>query len=111
EQVLDRINAAPKPLALYVFDRDRDRIARIERMTSSGGFGVNLTVAQFIHSGLPFGGVNTSGLGAAHGHAGFLAFSHERAVLTNRFSLLPLLFPPYTPRVRRLIGLVQKVFG
>lgn len=111
EQVLARINAAPKPLALYVFDRDRGRIARIGAATSSGSLGVNLTVAQFTHTGLPFGGVNHSGIGAAHGVHGFRAFSHERAVLTNRFSALPLLFPPYTPRVRRLIGLVQKLLG
>ena len=42
---------------------------------------------------------------------GFRAFSHERAVLRNRFLLLPLLFPPYTPRVMRLIGLVKRVLG
>lgn len=30
---------------------------------------------------LPFGGVNNSGVGSAHGEYGFEAFSHERAVL------------------------------
>lgn len=111
DTVLAAINAGDKPLALYVFDRDAGRIDRITRATTSGGVGVNLTLVQFTHPNLPFGGVNSSGIGAAHGEAGFRAFSHERAVLTNRFLLLPLLFPPYTPRVMRLVQLIKRVLG
>jgi aldehyde dehydrogenase (NAD+) len=111
DAVIAAINAGDKPLALYIFDRDADRIDRVTRATTSGGVGVNLTLVQFSHPNLPFGGVNTSGIGAAHGETGFRAFSHERAVLTNRFLLLPLLFPPYTPRVMRLVGLIKRVLG
>ncbi|WP_137112747.1 aldehyde dehydrogenase family protein [Rhodobacter sp. SY28-1] len=111
DAVLAAINHGDKPLALYVFDRDAARIEKITRATTSGGVGVNLTLVQFTHPNLPFGGVNTSGIGSAHGEAGFRAFSHERAVLRNRFLLLPLLFPPYTARVMRLVGLVKRVFG
>nr|WP_269150472.1 aldehyde dehydrogenase family protein [Frigidibacter albus] len=110
-EVIARINAGPKPLALYVFDKDRAGTERIIAATSSGSVGVNLTVAQFTHTGLPFGGVNYSGIGAAHGEYGFRAFSHERAILTNHASALPLVFPPYTARVRRLIGLVKRLLG
>ena len=110
-EVIARINAGPKPLALYVFDKDRAGTERIIAATSSGSVGVNLTVAQFTHTGLPFGGVNHSGIGAAHGEYGFRAFSHERAILTNHGSALPLVFPPYTARVRRLIGLVKRFLG
>ena len=110
-EVIARINAGPKPLALYVFDRDRARMQAIIAATSSGSVGVNLTVAQFTHTGLPFGGVNHSGIGAAHGEYGFRAFSHERAILTNHGSALPLMFPPYTARVKRLIGLVKRFLG
>jgi aldehyde dehydrogenase (NAD+) len=111
DTVVSRINAGEKPLALYIFDKDAARVAEITRRTTSGAVGVNLTLVHYSHLNLPFGGVNTSGIGAAHGHAGFLAFSHERAVLRNRFLLLPLLFPPYTPRVMRLIGLVKRFMG
>lgn len=106
--VLNRINAGPKPLALYVFDRDAGFADRVLSATTSGGAGVNLTVMHYAHTGLPFGGVGNSGLGAAHGEAGFRAFSHDRAVLTNRFSALPLLFPPYAGRAKRLIALVRR---
>ena len=111
DTVIAEINARDKPLSLYIFDRDRARIDEITRRTTSGAVGANLTLVQYSHLNLPFGGVNTSGIGAAHGHAGFRAFSHERAVLRNRFMLLPLLFPPYTPRVMRLIGLIKRVLG
>jgi aldehyde dehydrogenase (NAD+) len=110
-QVIDRINARDKPLALYIFDRDQARIDRILQETTSGGVGINLTMVQFTHTGLPFGGVNTSGIGSGHGEHGFAAFSHQRAVLRNRFMPLPLLFPPYGPRTMRLVALVKRVLG
>ena len=111
DDVIRRINDRPKPLALYIFDGQRARINRIIAATSSGSVGVNLTMAQFTHPGLPFGGVNSSGIGAAHGRHGFNAFSHQRAILSNHFSALPLIFPPYTERVKRLIGLIKRLLG
>jgi aldehyde dehydrogenase (NAD+) len=111
DAVLQRIEAGDKPLALYIFDLDRTRIDRITRATTSGAVGVNLTLVHFSHVNLPFGGVNTSGIGAAHGFAGFRAFSHERAVLRNRFLLLPFLFPPFEPRTMRLLAWVKRVLG
>ena len=59
---------------------------------------------QFIHATLPFGGIGASGQGTAHGFAGFAAFSHMRPVLTNRFSALPMLFPPSGSFVRRVVA-------
>jgi aldehyde dehydrogenase (NAD+) len=58
---------------------------------------------QFAHKNLPFGGIGTSGLGKAHGFYGFRAFSHERAVLEDKFSMAPLLHPPYTKRVKQMV--------
>lgn len=101
---LAEINAGAKPLALYVFARDAALIDRIRRETSSGGMGINLSVVQFVHPNLPFGGIGPSGMGAAHGRAGFETFSHLKPVLRNRFSLMPLIFPPYGLFVRRLAG-------
>jgi aldehyde dehydrogenase (NAD+) len=109
--VIAAINARPKPLALYVFDRKSDFIDQVLARTTSGSLGVNLTMAQFSHMGLPFGGVNGSGIGAAHGRAGFDAFSHQRAVLRNIASPLPFLFPPYTAQVRKVIDIVKRILG
>ena len=97
-EVIARINAAPKPLALYLWSRDAGAVEQLRSETSSGSFCVNLCLQQYAHQNLPFGGVNNSGIGNAHGFFGFKAFSHERAVLAGGpFSALKLLFPPYTP--------------
>jgi aldehyde dehydrogenase (NAD+) len=95
------INLRPKPLALYVFAKDQDRVSRVLQETSAGGSCVNATILQFGHENLPFGGIGTSGIGNAHGFYGFRAFSHERAVLEDKFSVVPILFPPYTRRVKQ----------
>ena len=108
DQPIARINAAPKPLALYVFARDDAFIERVIGATSAGGTCINQSVVHFLHTHLPFGGVNNSGLGNSHGHYGFRAFSHERAVLRERFSLAFLFLPPYTRFTRWVIRLAVK---
>jgi len=109
--VIQRINSRPKPLALYVFDRDPSFAEEFVARTSSGGVGINLTTMHYSHPGLPFGGVNNSGIGAAHGHFGFQAFSHDKPVLRERWSAVPMLFPPYTPQVMRLIRMARRWLG
>ena len=111
DQVIARINANPKPLALYIFEQDQAFADDIVARTSSGSVCINITMLQFLHPNLPFGGVNNSGIGAAHGIHGFRAFSHERAVLQDRWSILHWLFPPYTGMVKRLIALVVRILG
>jgi len=103
DEVLATINAGPKPLALYLWSNSADTQELVRTRTSSGGMGINLCLQQYAHNNLPFGGVNNSGIGNAHGVYGFKAFSHERAVLQGGpWSALKLLFPPYTPRTARL---------
>lgn len=108
EQVLADINARPKPLALYVFARDRDLVERVLSATSAGGSCVNHNLLHYLNGELPFGGVNGSGIGKSHGVHGFREFSNQRAVLTSRRSIAHWLYPPYTPRVRRLVGLAMR---
>jgi aldehyde dehydrogenase (NAD+) len=104
DQVIAAINAAPKPLALYLWSTDRRAVDKVLAQTSSGGACVNHCVAHFAHGNLPFGGVNNSGVGSAHGEYGFKAFSHERAVLrASPLMLIKLFFPPYTGRRTRLM--------
>jgi len=110
DKVIGHVNAHPKPLALYVYAKSQAVIARVLGETSSGGAAVNMAVLQFTHNNLPFGGVNNSGIGSSHGVFGFRAFSHERAVLRDRMSVIHMLFPPYTERVRRMIKLTMKYF-
>jgi aldehyde dehydrogenase (NAD+) len=107
DEVIAAINAAPKPLALYVWSRDRAAIKKVLAQTSSGGACVNHCVAHFVHGNLPFGGVNNSGMGSAHGEYGYKAFSHERAVMrATPLMLIKLFFPPYTRQRTWLIRTV-----
>ncbi len=105
EEVITYINRNSKPLALYVFTRNNKFAERVFSETSSGSFAINETTIQFVHPKLPFGGNRASGLGRAHGHAGFLAFSDERPVVRQRRGLttIKLVYPPYTNFVKRLI--------
>ncbi|MES1262918.1 MAG: aldehyde dehydrogenase family protein, partial [Peristeroidobacter soli] len=109
DAVIEDINAAPKPLALYVWTKDSRTIDALKTNTSSGSLCVNLCLQQFAQHNLPFGGVNTSGIGNAHGFFGFKAFSHERAMMSaGPLSALKLLFPPYDAGKRRLSELLIK---
>lgn len=111
DAVIDHINAGDKPLALYVWGKDRARIRRVLDRTSSGGACVNNTVVQALHPLLPFGGVNHSGLGSTHGEFGFRTFSHARAVADTRIGLVRMFYPPYTERVKRLIAMTLRWFA
>jgi len=92
DEVITAINADPKPLALYIYSRNRQHVEQVLSQTSSGGACVNHSLIQFLHGRLPFGGVNNSGIGHAHGHYGFKAFSHERAVVQTQLPLAATLF-------------------
>ncbi|KFE36944.1 aldehyde dehydrogenase family protein [Thioclava atlantica] len=107
EDVLARIEAGPRPLALYIFERDRSLVERLRRASSSGAVGVNVALVHYFHQNLPFGGIGNSGVGAAHGYWGFAAFSHDKPVLENRFTPLGLFMPPY--RGARLVKLAQRL--
>jgi aldehyde dehydrogenase (NAD+) len=102
------IRSRAKPLALYLFTRDRQAQQQVLQETSSGGVCFNDVVMQAGSSELPFGGVGESGMGSYHGEAGFLTFSHMRSVLRRPFWLdVPLRYPPYAGKlalVNRLLG-------
>jgi len=107
DTVIAEINAAPKPLALYVWTKSERTVEALQTNTSSGSLCVNLCLQQFAQHNLPFGGINNSGIGNAHGFFGFKAFSHERAVMSaGPLSALKLLFPPYDAGKRRLSELL-----
>jgi len=106
----DYINARLKPLAQYVFTTSAETRRYLLENVSAGGAGINEVVLHFAHPELPTGGVGNSGLGKAHGHAGFLAFSNEKGVMRQRVGLtgIKAMYPPYTGRVQKLINLLVK---
>lgn len=108
DDAIAQINARPKPLALYLFSKDREKQARILRETSSGGVCINDTVMQVGVTSLPFGGVGESGIGSYHGKATFDTFSHFKSVLKKSFLFdLKWRYAPYQGKVE----LIKKIIG
>ncbi len=96
-EAVTRVNAGPRPLALYLFAQDRATERFVVGNTSSGGVAVNHTILHLTAPELPFGGVGASGFGAYHGYASFQAFSHMKSVLRKPTWFDPAFFyPPYT---------------
>lgn len=104
DEAIAIVAARPHPLALYLFEQDRERIDRVLARTQAGGVSVNDTLYHIAQHGLPFGGVGASGMGGYHGEAGFRTFSHLKPVFRQaRFNGAGLLNPPYGPRFRRML--------
>ena len=69
EEVMYKVNNGDKPLALYYFSEDKNKIEYVLKNTSSGGVTINDTVIHVASTYLPFGGVGNSGIGSYHGKA------------------------------------------
>ena len=111
DEVIERINAGPKPLALYIYSKTEKHIDAVLTQTVSGGACVNHSLMQFLQGNLPFGGVNNSGIGNAHGHYGFKAFSHERGVVRTQLSFAATLFSAgeVPPIIRKMMRSAFKI--
>ncbi|MBP7272524.1 MAG: aldehyde dehydrogenase family protein [Saprospiraceae bacterium] len=111
EQAVRFINQGEKPLALYIFSNDKKNTEFILQNTRSGNACINECGTHFYNHYLPFGGVNNSGIGKAHGLNGFLEFSNAKGI-TKRSSkligLTKLVSPPYNRRVQTIVDIVLK---
>ena len=104
EEALAFVRRRPKPLALYLFTRDRRLQERVIRGLSSGSIVVNDVLVNQIVPGLPFGGVGDSGMGAFHGRYTFDAFSHAKAVVRRSLRAdLDVRYPPFTAMKNRIL--------
>lgn len=104
DEVIDYVNAGERPLALYIFSKDKEAIDRIVNNTISGGVAINAVSLHAMQASLPFGGVGHSGMGHHHGRDGFVAFSKVKPVFTQApVDGASLLYPPYGKAVNRLL--------
>ena len=108
-EVIDRINAGPRPLALYPFSHREDRVSLLIERVMSGGVSVNDTLLHVGQDDMPFGGIGESGMGHYHGYEGFLTFSKLRPVFRqSRWSTMKLLSPPYGKLADRLLAFMTR---
>jgi coniferyl-aldehyde dehydrogenase len=105
EDTITDVNARPRPLALYYFGDDDQEAEALLSRTHSGGVTINDVIFHFAMDDLPFGGVGPSGMGAYHGHRGFVEFSHEKAIYRQMSSeMIAMLRPPYGDKFRKQIN-------
>lgn len=109
DEALAYINRHDRPLALYLFDRDKLRIRQVLDQTIAGGVTVNDTILHVAQDELPFGGVGPSGMGHYHGQAGFDTFSKLKPVFhQSRFNAMRLFDPPYGAVFDRLLKVLLR---
>jgi aldehyde dehydrogenase (NAD+) len=96
DEAIDFVNDRDKPLALYVFSRNKDVAQKVISHTSYGGGSINHVWLHLGVPGLPFGGVGESGMGGYHGRHSFDVFSHRKSILDKPTVIDPsLTYPPY----------------
>jgi coniferyl-aldehyde dehydrogenase len=105
DEVIDAVNARPRPLGLYYFGNDKSEEQLVLSRTISGGATVNDVLLHAAMDDLPFGGVGPSGMGAYHGLEGFRTFSHAKAVFRqSSLDVTAIMRPPYGARFTKIVA-------
>ncbi len=109
EDVYRIIAMYPKPLATYIFTRNKKLANKFLQKTQSGTAAINDTVIQIASPYLPYGGVGCSGMGRYHGKKSFETFSNMRSVIvkSNLFDI-NLRYPPYNKLKEKVINLLMR---
>ncbi|MBN2695222.1 aldehyde dehydrogenase [bacterium] len=108
EDAIKFIKKFDKPLALYLFSKDKNLIDKVLKETTSGGVCINDTISHIATPYLPFGGVGASGMGSYHGKSGFDIFSHKKSVMKRGFFPEPdIKYPPYGDNFNKIKKLMR----
>ena len=107
-EVIEYVNSKERPLALYYFSEDKNKIETVLSSTTSGGVTINDTIIHVSSTHIPFGGVGNSGMGNYHGKASFDTFTHKKSVV-KRSTLMefPFRFPPYKDKLKLIKKLMK----
>ena len=98
-----------KPLACYIFTKDKAVEKRLLCSLSFGGGCVNDTIIHLATSRMGFGGVGNSGMGSYHGRKSFETFSHEKSIVKKyNWIDMPIRYQPYTKAKERLLRFFLK---
>lgn len=99
DEAVDKVRDGEKPLAMYIFSKNKEYTESVKSRISSGNITINDTVKHVSIDSLPFGGVGHSGMGSYHGKYSIETFSHRRGVYRNkaRFNIKQIA-PPYNEK-------------
>jgi len=110
QAVVDYIDGHHRPLAFYVYTRDKSLRQWYIDNTMSGGVTVNDGLLHAAQHDLPFGGVGNSGMGHYHGYEGFTTFSKLRPVFyQGPIRGVDMLMPPYAGKASKILNFMLKM--
>ena len=97
KEVIDRLQGLDKPLAFYLFTKNKKIEKEYLEKLSFGGGCVNDVILHMVNPNLPFGGAGASGMGAYHGKYTFNTFTREKGVLHKNPRIeIKAIYRPYT---------------
>jgi aldehyde dehydrogenase (NAD+) len=104
DEAVGLIKSKAKPLALYVFTKDKQTEQRFVNQVSFGGGCINDTIIHMATSHMGFGGIGESGMGSYHGKASFDTFTHYKGMVKKSNLIdLPFRYHPYNDLKHRLV--------
>ncbi len=99
DECIETLRRKEKPLALYLFTKNKEVEKKVFTKLSFGSGAINDTIIQINNRDLPFGGVGSSGIGSYHGKTSFDTFSNLKARLRRAPFLISIF---YTPPILKL---------
>ena len=94
--LIKELKEKPKPLAVYLFTKNKKHMKDVDEQLRYGGGCINDTIIHLASTTLGFGGTGESGMGSYHGKDGFDAFSHTKSIVDKKcFPDLPMRYAPY----------------
>jgi len=104
DRMLETLKRRPKPLALYLFTKNRKFRKKVLANLSFGGGCVNDTIIHLATPYMGFGGVGNSGMGSYHGRKSFDTFTHYKSIVHKSNIIdLPMRYHPYTEAKKKMI--------
>lgn len=105
-----RLQKEEKPLALYYFGQDKQKINKVKNYCRYGGGCINDTIMHLCEEKLPFGGLGNSGMGSYHGKQTFYTFTHQKSILEKSpTGELNIKYPPVDGKKLNLTKFVFKI--
>lgn len=96
-------------LSSYYFGKNKIRFKSLIKKIKSGSWNYNEVVLQVGNSNLPFGGIETSGIGRYHGLEGLKTFSNICSISKAKNIDPYLIYPPFKNKTLKLIKKIFKI--
>ncbi len=104
DYTIKEIKDRERPLALYLFTKNKSIEKKVLSEISFGGGCINDTIVHLATNHLPFGGVGFSGMGKYHGMEIFKVFSNAKSILKKAyFPDISVRYHPYSESKLKLI--------